>query len=280
MTTAARSLGVSQPAVSSLISRLEQEVGMALFLRHRGALEPTREALDMYDDAVGTLSSVSRLHDTVESLQGGVLGRLLIAAQPLVGLSILPAVVAGFRQSRPNVHIRLLTGSSNQVRRLLAGSAFDLGIAEIPIDQPNVTLERFGVNCVCVMPPDHPLAGEPEITPAMLDGQPFVAPAPEREIHHRIGRALHDAGVHWNVVIEADLLSVACSLVANGAGIAIVDPYTAEDVGRGRVVTKPFTPSLTYEFALYRPPTRPPSTLALQFVDTLHAALEGSNLHG
>jgi DNA-binding transcriptional LysR family regulator len=274
MTGAARALGVSQPAVSSLIARLEQEVGMPLFRRHKRMLEPTREALDMYDDVVETLSSVSRLQNRVSSLQGGQRGHLLVAAQPLVGLSVLPAVIARFQRSRPQVMVRLLTGNSAQVRRLLAGSAFDLGIAEVPIDQPNVMLHRFKLDLVCIMPLEHRLGGEPVITPGHLDGETLIVPAPEREIRHRISRVLSDAGIRWEVAVEADLFSVACALVAHGAGIALVDPWTAADVGRGRVLVKPFAPALVYEIAIYRPPARPLSTLSEQFLDALRDAVD------
>jgi len=275
MTGAARALGVSQPAVSSLIARLEQEVGMPLFRREKRTLEPTREALEMYDDVVETLCSVNRLQSRVGSLQGGQRGHLMVAAQPLVGLSVLPMVIARFQRSRPQVMVRLLTGSSAQVRRLLAGSAFDLGIAEVPIDQPNIMLHRFTLDLVCVMPPGHRLSEEPVITPAHLDGETLIVPAPEREIRHRIARVLSDAAIRWEVAVEADLFSVACALVAHGAGIAIVDPWTAADVGRGRVVVKPFAPTLSYEIAIYRPPARPLSTLGGQFLEALRSAVDG-----
>lgn len=273
MTAAARLLGVSQPAVSSLIARFEQQIGLTLFRRTGGSLEPTAEAVQLVDVVAPVLADFDHVRQAIADIRDGRSGRLMIAAQPLVGLSLLPGVLADFARSYPAVSLKVLTSTSELVRHMVAGHGYDLGIADVRLDAQAAMLASIGAPCVCVLPADHRLAGYAMLTPTLLDGEPFVASFPEREIHHRIGRAFADASAHWNVVAEVDFFAVACGMVANRMGVTIVDPFTAAQAPAAEVVVRAFAPALDYRFAVYHPLHRPPSTVARAFVRSFLAAV-------
>ncbi|MDC7786676.1 LysR substrate-binding domain-containing protein [Rhodoplanes sp. TEM] len=279
MTAAARLLGVSQPAVSSLIARFEQQIGLPLFRRTGGGLEPTAEALQLVDEVAPVLADFDHVRQAIHDIRDGRSGRLMIAAQPLVGLALLPAVLADFARAHPRVSFKVLTNTSELVRHLLSGHAYDLGIADVRLDAQAAMLASVAAPCVCVLPADHRLASYAMLTPTLLDGEPFVTSFREREIHHRIGRAFADAGAQWNVVAEVDFFAVACGMVANRFGVTVVDPFTAAQAahapqgGQAAVAVRAFAPALDYRFALYHPLHRPPSTVARAFVRTFLAAV-------
>lgn len=277
MTAAARMLGVSQPAVSSLISRLEQDTGLKLFVREQGLLKPTQDAVALYASVSQIVAGFNNVQSTVDTLRQGTGGQLLISAQPLVGLSILPGVIANFRKEHPDVMVRLQITTSAAVGHALSGDLYDLGVASVPLDTPSMRLQSFRAPCVAVLPKSHPLTSQAEITPQMLDGAPFVTMMPERFIYHLVGRSFEEAGAQWNVVCETDFFAVAVSIVAHGGCVSVVDPFTAEQF-KDQVAIRPFFPTVDYEFALYRHSDRELSTSALKFVDAFCTTV-ANNLH-
>jgi DNA-binding transcriptional LysR family regulator len=268
-TRAAVALGVTQPAVSAQIARLEEQLGFALFERGRGRLEPTTEAQLLYAEVTQALTGLDRVRQAAVEIRQGQTGRLAVASHPSAAISLLPKVVAEFVRERPGVTIRFISRSSQGVRELIPAQAFDIGIAELPVDTSAAAVERFRVDCVAALPAKHPLAAAKVITPLLLDGAPFVAMFRSHMVFHAVARAFDEAGARWNVCGETEFAATACGLVASGAGIAVVDPFTAADfAGRG-VVVRPFKPVVPYEFAVFHPPGREPSLLAKDFVAVL-----------
>ncbi|MGR3782618.1 MAG: LysR family transcriptional regulator, partial [Albimonas sp.] len=126
---AADALGVSQPAVSNMIRHTEDLIGFPLFLRERGRLTPTREALHLADEARHLFRQQRRIAGMVEELKGGVAGRLSIIATPSLGHGIVPKALSAFLKGRSKVRISFEVGTVDEIAaRLIAGEA-DLGLS-------------------------------------------------------------------------------------------------------------------------------------------------------
>src|SRR5262245_47703319 len=143
VTQAAASLGVTQPAVSAQIAKLEQELGFSLFDRGNGRLKPTAEGLLFYAEASKALTGIDRLARAAEQIRTAQLGRLIIASHPSAAISLLPPLIAAFLAERPGVRIRLVSRHSDVINQLLPATSYDLGIAELPIDETAVHLTPF-----------------------------------------------------------------------------------------------------------------------------------------
>src|SRR3546814_3752435 len=87
---AARILGVSQPAVSTLLKRLEERLGIALFARERNRLEPTPEAVLLMEHVSHALESISKVRNAVDDIQHADAGMLTVAANPTSSAFWLP----------------------------------------------------------------------------------------------------------------------------------------------------------------------------------------------
>ena len=96
MTAAAGAMGVTQPAVSTQIARLEETVGFPLFERANGRLKPTAEGVLFYAEASRVLGEVDRLQAATAQIREGQSGRLVIASHPSAAISLLPNLVAKF----------------------------------------------------------------------------------------------------------------------------------------------------------------------------------------
>ena len=91
VTNAATVLGVTQPAVSAQIARLEQELGFSLFDRGTGRLKPTPEGVLFYAEASKALTGIDRLTQAAEHIRTAQTGRLIIASHPSAAIRCCPA---------------------------------------------------------------------------------------------------------------------------------------------------------------------------------------------
>src|SRR3982074_2439738 len=103
VTHAAASLGVTQPAVSAQIARLERQIGFSLFTRAGTLLRPTADALTCRAEVDRTLDRMDDLGRAAEHIRQGQVGSLTVASHPMAGGALLPPVIAAFGQQRPNV---------------------------------------------------------------------------------------------------------------------------------------------------------------------------------
>ncbi|MGE5151905.1 MAG: LysR family transcriptional regulator [Rhodospirillaceae bacterium] len=273
VTAAAQALGITQPAVSGQIAKLEESVGFALFERAGGRLKPTPEGLLFYAEASRVLGEVDRLAATTAQIREGQSGRLVIASHPAAAISILPQLVAAFVADRLGVSVRLVSRHSDVVSQLLPTEGYDIGIAELPVDETAVRLVRYQMRCVAILPPRHALASRKLLTPALLSGQPMIAPARSPQMLSRVYGTFAGADAEINAVVEAEFFASCCALVAAGTGWSLVDPLSAQSFAHLGLVTRPFEPAVLYEIGVFHRRDREPSVLAAAFLELLDSKL-------
>lgn len=271
MTAAAALLGKSQPAISNLVSCLEDELGLALFKRQKGKLEPTPEALLFYEEARRALGALERTRQVARDLKPLKLGTLALASQPGLASYILPPIIANLLRRWPGGTVRFITRSSSSVRDLGRIEAFDIGFAELPIEKPASILEIVEVPCVCVLPSGHRLAQYEVLTPELLDDVPFISLYSDHYLHEMIERAFSEAAARLRVVTHVEFFGTACALVMENVGVTIVDVFTGAHFARLGLVARPFDPNFSYRFAMFQPTRRPLSRIALDFIDHFQA---------
>jgi DNA-binding transcriptional LysR family regulator len=279
VTKASEMLGVTQPAVSAQLARLEDLVGFRLFDRDGGRLKPTAEALLFHAEVVKVLDNVAHITQAAENIRRGSLGKLVVATNPSAGISFLPALTAAYLKDHPGVSVQLITRNSDVIRGLFPSNTVDIGIAELPIDYTGIETMRYKLPCVAVLPKGHALAAQKTIRPGMLSGLPFFAISRNRPNHHEIARAFAEAHAELNLVGEAELFASVCGVVAAGEAVSIVDPWTANDFD-GRLVSRPFEPSIAYEIGVFRSGDREPSKIAYEFLAIIDRELRAAGATG
>ncbi|CAD5273805.1 DNA-binding transcriptional regulator, LysR family [Bosea sp. 62] len=272
MTRVAELLGISQPGVSTMIAALEHDFGVPLFVRRGTRLQPTPEAHLIYAEASRALEAVENTARVASEIRAGKRGHLAITAYPSISIALLPRLLSVFAAERPGLQMKIITRASQSVKELMSTRTFDFAIAELPLDYPTAQMEVFSYQCQCMLPLGHPLAEREEITPADLDGLPFVTLFRGDPVYQKLAAAFSEYGARWNVVAETEFFSSACELVAAGIGVGIVDPvvsgpFTAD------VVRRPFRPAISYEIAILHPLHEELSQLAREFMVPLREAL-------
>lgn len=272
MTRAAEILGVSQPAVSVKLARLERELGFRLFDRDGGRLRPTPEGQTLYAEVKHALGMIDRVGIVAERIRSGEAGRLVVASHPSASISLLPDVIAEFGRASPRVAIKLVNRTSEEVRSFFEANMVDIGIAEGPVDLAGVERRRYAIDCVAILPRGHELADMDSVAPADLSCFPFVSMTPVRTIGHQIRAAL---GVASDVgsIVEAEYFSTICALVARGMGVGVVDYWSAQTFQHLGLEIRPLEPAIAYEVAVFFSGNRPRTAEAQLLLDMIDSRL-------
>jgi DNA-binding transcriptional LysR family regulator len=266
VTRAAEVLGVTQPAVSAQIARLETEVGFALFERVGGRLRFSADGRRFYAEVRNVLGLIARLEQVAGSIREGKPETLTIASHPSASISVLPAVVSEVYSNRSDARINMVNRTSEEVRGLFEAGGVDIGIAEWPIHIPAVELRRYDIDCVAVVPAGHALTRELVITPRMLVQERLIAMPATRLIGHKIKCAFGDGGAEFAPAIESEYFSAICAMVASGCGVAVVDGWSAETFRSSGVEVRPFAPAVGYEIGVFFRTTPGPTSLAAELL--------------
>ncbi|SEF19769.1 DNA-binding transcriptional regulator, LysR family [Amycolatopsis pretoriensis] len=182
LTRAARLLHVSQPALSTLLRRVERSVGGALFVRSPTGCVPTRLGADVVADARTVLAGVSALTERLGE-QRAPTGPLRVGGY----CGFLHLAVSRWLRDRPWSHGVSVHEDQDETATLhrLATGALDLALVYLPPLPDPVVPE--GIESLVVHPrepvfvilaPDHPLAGARQVPFAGLAGHPWADDPP------------------------------------------------------------------------------------------------------
>lgn len=139
---AARALGVTQPTVGRHVAALEQALGLTLFTRSQQGLLPTEAALALQPHAEAMGHSAAALVRAASGHGDGVRGTVRVTASEVIGVEVLPPILAQLQADHPALRIELVL--SNRVQDLLHREA-DIAIRMTEPRQEALIARRVGV---------------------------------------------------------------------------------------------------------------------------------------
>ena len=274
-TRAAKVLGLSQPAVSMALRRLEERAGLELFQRPGGKLQPTQQAQALLAEVQRHFVGMDVIEQRIRSLKQFGAGRVRIAAFPGLGTGFVPRVLADLAAVGTRSMVSLQVMGSQDVRSQVLRDEVELGIAAQDISTAGVEHALFAHYFgVVALPPGHPLARSSVVTPKQLARHPFVALHPDDAVSQRLDAILHAHGLQLQTVVETSYTFSLCELVRNRIGVALVNPVTAVDYLDAGLVFRPFSERLEFTALTMWPAGRPLSPFARQMLGAMRARLQ------
>ncbi|WP_137173060.1 LysR substrate-binding domain-containing protein [Massilia sp. HP4] len=274
-TRAAKVLGLSQPAVSMALRRLEERAGLELFQRPGGKLQPTQQAQALLAEVQRHFVGMDVIEQRIRSLKQFGAGRVRIAAFPGLGTGFVPRVLADLAAAGTRSMVSLQVMGSQDVRSQVLRDEVELGIAAQDISTAGVEHALFAHYFgVVALPAGHQLARHNVITPKQLARHPFVALQPDDAVSLRLDAICRGHGVQLQTAVETSYTFSLCELVRNRIGIALVNPVTASDYLDAGLVFRPFSERLEFTALTMWPAGRPLSPFVRQMLGAMRARLQ------
>nr|WP_262416768.1 MULTISPECIES: LysR substrate-binding domain-containing protein [unclassified Pseudomonas] len=191
---------------------------------------------------------------------------------------LLPRIVAQFLKEHDDIVVELLTGSYDTIERAVLDRSADLGFVRLPTEIPDFDVEPvLQTEGVCVMPADHPLTRHACIEVQHLRDVPLVMLGRQRALRAELNQVFRAANLTPQVRVEVHSVGAACSFVAEGLGVSIVNGLLASHFRHLPIVTRPFRPALPYAFGLAFRANEPRSQLVNAFAEHLKQRLSAQN---
>ncbi len=214
---AAQSLGLTQPALSKAVRRLEQRLGVALVTRSARGSDLT-EAGRAFAARARALSNA--MDDAVleaRDLGGGHAGLLRLGMTPGVSHFVLTALFPTLSTERPAAVVNLTTAFGDVLLGALQRQELALAVCPLPEElPPDVVAEvLYDDPFSAIVGASHPLAGRASLTLADLAAWPWVASGKHEFARRSIERALTAAGLPLMAVrVETNSLVAVHTVVA------------------------------------------------------------------
>jgi DNA-binding transcriptional LysR family regulator len=244
---AAKALYRTQPAVSQIIQRLEEEVGQPLFDRssRRGVLtdagqvllEHAERLLNLKEQALAAVDDVRHLRR----------GQLVIAANELTCLYLLP-LLHEFRRRHDAVRLSVRRGLASRIPAEVRDYAADLGVVTYqPTDADLASVVVYRDQLAFVVPRGHRLTRRREVTIRDLGAESFVAHHVSSPYRARVLETFQKRRVTLQMPVEMPTIDAIKRFVAAGHGVALLPAIAVEgEVARGDLV-RIRVPELAFE---------------------------------
>lgn len=273
LTRAARELGVTQPALSAVVRKLEDHVGAVLLTRTGRGVSLTEAGRVFLHHAEATLRAADASVEAVRQVMGLERGSLRIGGGATAVTYLLPPVIGAFRKNHPGLRFFVREAGSAQVARGVASGELDLGIVTLPVPR-ELSAEVRATPLVedelkLIVPRGHRLSrqrGKSGRSPEAfswqnLEGEPLVAFEAGSAVRTMVDHAAAGAGVSLNVVMELRSIEGIKHMVAAGIGLGLVSRFALQrDEGLSCAVRP-----LSRKLAIVTSCTRPASTAAVAF---------------
>jgi len=280
ISAAARTLHVSQPALTRALQQAESELGFKLFQRARGRLLATPEALALHAETEQLHAGLRELQQLTVNLRGR--GRLRFASTPALAEVILPHALARLLAQWPEASCEVRTAHAEQMMRDLLTRDLDLGLAFEPPASPGIEQTTLGENELVVLTPRQPVFKGLDLHSNSVTLQELSARGAslnlislraDDPLGRLLGAACEAADVELEARIEVQTYQIARALVEDGVGCAIVDGYTARGVDPQRARVHRLIPSIRFKVKVLVNAQAPLPAMARVMIERLREAL-------
>ncbi len=135
---AARHCHVTQPTLSMMVHKLEEEIGIKIFDRSKKPIIPTREGEILLKQARKVIATARDFHETASELKGELKGKLKIGIIPTVAPYLVSRFLGQFLEAYPDIHLHITELTTDELTARLKRHQLDAGILATPLNDPAI----------------------------------------------------------------------------------------------------------------------------------------------
>lgn len=249
ISAAAEALGISQPALSSRIKKVETQLGAQLFDRTRTPLSITDAGRAYLETQQGIEALNRRLAQRISDMKNLASGKLVVGGASLFNSTLLPAALARFSELYPGVEIRVMTDTVPNLTQAALDGTVDLFITPIPNDNLNLESEKLLTEklflCLpktCTLAEKLPSMGAQgyaridEDAFKLLAREPFILLDPALQLGRKLQQLFELYGVTPPHAVVVDQTSTGFALSMAGGGVCMIAESAMRDEARAENV--------------------------------------------
>lgn len=273
---AAERAHVAQPALSAHVARLEEELGVKLFVRTSKGVELTRAGSVLVDHAHDLVRSVQFAQDAVRNASEEVHGEIALGLPTTVSIPLMVPLLQQVRGAWPGVSLRMVEGHSGWLLEWLQAGRLDAAVLFGVAGSKGLTISPLLDEDLYLVARGPRAEGTPETVPlAELVSLPLMLPARGHGLRSVIERAAAAAELQLDVAVEIDALVSLKKAVAAGLGWTILShAAVADEVARGELhVRRIVSPSVARTVVLATRAERPRGLAREKVAEALKAQI-------
>ena len=226
LTRAAERLGVTQPALSAMIKKLESEAGAPLLDRTGKGVALTAAGRVFLEHAEVSVRRADEAVASVRELVGLEAGSIRVGGGATAVAHLLPGVVSEVRREHPALRFYVREAGSRAVAEAVISGELDLGIVTTPVAGVGagelMSVGSFRDELLLIAPAGHRLTERTSYRWSDVDGEALVAFEAGSAVRTVIDEAASAAGITLDVVMEVRSLETIQKMVEAGVGVGFV----------------------------------------------------------
>lgn len=259
ITQAAKRLGVTQPALSSYLSNVENTLGAPLFERTGRRLVPTYLGEVYLEKAHKILALGEEFQQQVDQVVSGYQGRLRVGIPIRRSPHLVPSALKVFRNYYPNVELTFQEGNQRVLRQLLDQDQLDLLLCNLVEPQENLSyIHICNDPVILLVQREHPCAryaqyyegfSRPWIDLKQFDSDVFILQHEGQSLRRYSDQILSEMDMHPARTLQIRNIETAAQMASLGLGVSFclesyfrhmyfVSPPLAFSVGKEQVSAK------------------------------------------
>ncbi|MEO1140352.1 MAG: LysR family transcriptional regulator [Pseudomonadota bacterium] len=229
---AAEECGVSQPAFSMRIAKLEEHLKTKIVLRGNRFQGLTPDGESIVRHALQILENVKKLEHEFSAVPGDVTGVLTLGVVPTAS-AFAAKLVKRLRESNPGITVKIKSTSSLNILHGIEEGSFDAGIAYTEtVDQNALNVEPVHEEEYVLLAPSGMVEeGRQEITWKEAGALPMCLLEPGMQNRRILDSVFYEVGVQPQVVAELSGLTAGVVMAISGAAATIVPRGVVEAIG-------------------------------------------------
>lgn len=271
---AAQVLHISQPAVTKVLQHCELQLGMPLFERVRGKLYPKPEAHRLFVETEKLNRDLLGIRRLAASLKGHAVETIRLVSTPTIAISVLPFAMTQWRRDFPHTRCQLATHHTGEIVNTLRLGEADLAVSLQDPRHPGIVAEPLAQGVMTVIAPAgtwHAADCGAPLTAHGLNGE-LIGHADNDPLGELVVAACEAQDIHPVFSTVVQTYQIARSLVEAGAGMAVVDPFTAASGSPERLQRRPWAPTIPIQLYLLTASHSPLSHGARRLADSIGVA--------
>ena len=241
MTRAAGELHIAQPALGMQIRQLEEDLGVALLVRHSRGVDPTPAGKLLHERAVEIFTLVESARREVTAAAGNEAESIRMGLTPALMLLLGAELAVAARDRLPHVFLSLSEGMSHVLAETLLRGDIDVALGYDMPESPSMECEALLAEDLVFVTLPSPDLGESIPFCAVVE-EPLVLPEVGDSVRKRVVDAAQLLGVTPAIAFEVRSVPALKRLILRGAGAGVL-PYASilEEVRTGQLAARRIT---------------------------------------